>query len=295
MIQRAAPLSDIGRAALWMLGAVASFSSMALAGRAVSLSLDTFEIMTWRSVIGLAIVLILAGASGHLRRVRRQKLGLHMLRNVAHFTGQNLWFFAVATIPLAQVFALEFTTPIWALLLAAPILGERITGRAALAAAAGFVGVLIVARPSPETLSPGVLAAAAAGIAFGLTAVLTRRLTRTEGITSILFWLTLMQAVMGLAMALADGHMTLPSRTEAPFLLIIAVAGLTAHFCLTTALSLAPAGTVMPIDFLRLPLIAVLGMLVFAEPFDPVVLLGGALIFAATYVTLARPARVPQG
>ncbi|WP_246003742.1 DMT family transporter [Histidinibacterium lentulum] len=284
-------MTDTARAGLWMLGAVVSFTSMALAGRAVSLSLDTFEIMTWRSVVGIVIVLTVATATGTIRQVRAERLWLHGVRNLAHFTGQNLWFFAVATIPLAQLFALEFTTPIWALLLAVPILGERITTRALVTAGVGFLGVLIVARPSPETLSPGLMAAAACAVGFGLTAVLTRRLTRTDSITSILFWLTVMQAVFGVICAGIDGDIAMPGRTEAPLLIVIGCAGLAAHFCLTSALSLAPAGVIMPIDFLRLPLITVLGMAIYAEPFDPLVLLGGAIIFAATWSGLARRTR----
>ena len=67
---------------------------------------------------------------------------------------------------------------------------------------------------------------------------------------------------------------------------MIAVAGLVAHFCLTTALSLAPATIVMPIDFTRLPVIAIVGMLLYAEPLDPFVLLGAALIFGANYYNI---------
>jgi drug/metabolite transporter (DMT)-like permease len=284
-------LTDTARAGLWMLGAVVSFTSMALAGRAVSLSLDTFEIMTWRSLVGVVIVLTIATLTGTIRQVSRERLGLHAVRNLAHFTGQNLWFFAVATIPLAQLFALEFTTPIWALLLAVPILGERLTTRALVTAGIGFLGVLIVARPSPESLSPGLMAAAACAVGFGLTAVLTRRLTRTDSITSILFWLTVMQAVFGLVCAGIDGDIAMPGRTELPLLVVIGCAGLAAHFCLTTALALAPAGVIMPIDFLRLPLITVLGMVIYVEPFDPFVLLGGAVIFAATWANIGRRVR----
>ncbi|KAA9009218.1 DMT family transporter [Histidinibacterium aquaticum] len=290
-----APPRDSGaetlRASLWMLGAVVSFTSMALAGRAVSLELDTFEIMTWRSLTGIVIVLAVGTMAGTLRQVSTERLGLHTIRNMAHFTGQNLWFYAIATIPLAQVFALEFTSPIWALLLAPLILSEPITRRAAIVAAIGFAGILVVARPSPETLSPGLVAAAGAALGFGLTAVLTRRLTRSDSITSILFWLTVMQAVFGLVCAGIDGDIALPSAEALPFVIVVGCAGLAAHFCLTTALSLAPASIVMPIDFLRLPLITLLGMALYAEIFDPWVLLGGALIFAANYVNIVLARR----
>jgi drug/metabolite transporter (DMT)-like permease len=135
------PAPQTLRAALWMLGAVASFSSMAVAGRAVSLDHDTFEIMLYRSIVGFLIVMIVARATGHLAEVRRDRLGLHALRNLSHFTGQNLWFLAITLIPLAQVFALEFTSPLWVLVLSPLVLGERMTRIRVLAATLGFVGI----------------------------------------------------------------------------------------------------------------------------------------------------------
>ena len=194
-----------------MIGAIVSFVSMAIAGREVSFELDTFEIMLYRSLAGILIVLAVARAAGRLGDIRARRMGLHALRNVAHFTGQNLWFYAIAAIPLAQVFALEFTLPVWTILLAPLVLGERITRRGLVAAALGFVGILIVARPSPEALSPGLVAAALAAIGFALSALFTRRLTRTETVTSILFWLTVMQAALGLVTAGFDGDIAVPS------------------------------------------------------------------------------------
>ena len=274
------------RAAIWMIGAIVSFSSMAIAGRAVSLELDTFEIMLFRSLIGVVLVYAVTRALGAPLSFRR--LPLHAARNLAHFTGQNLWFFAVATVPLAQVFALEFTTPIWALLLAPLVLSEKITRRGLLAAAIGFAGVLIVARPGSVDVTPGLISAAAAAVGFGLTALFTRRLTRTETVASILMLLTLMQSVLGLICAGYDGDIALPSAAAMPWIGLIAVAGLVAHLCLTKALSLAPAAQVMPIDFARLPLIAVVGMVFYAEDLDPFVFLGGALIVAANWFNLKR-------
>jgi drug/metabolite transporter (DMT)-like permease len=269
-----------------MIGAIVSFTSMAIAGRAVSLDLDTFEIMMYRSLIGVVIVVSIATAAGTLHQVRAQKLGLHFIRNISHFTGQNLWFYSITVIPLAQVFALEFTSPLWVMLLAPFVLGERLTKTQVIAAVIGFVGILIVTRPSPETFHIGLVTAALAAIGFAGSAVFTRKLTRTETITCILFYLTVMQALMGIAFAGFDGDIALPTAANVPWVVVIAVAGLVAHFCLTTALSLAPATIVMPIDFARLPVIAIVGMLIYAEALDPFVLLGAVLIFGANYFNI---------
>lgn len=274
-----------------MLGAVASFSSMAVAGRAVSFELDTFEIMMYRSIVGFVLVLGVARLTGQIGTITTRSPRTHIIRNLCHFTGQNLWFYAITVIPLAQVFALEFTAPLWVLILSPLVLGERLTGTRALAAVIGFAGILIVARPSPETLNMGTIAAAAAAIGFAGSILMTKRLTRTETLTCILFWMTLLQIGLGLACAGYDGDIALPSLTSAPWLVLIGCAGLLAHFCLTTALSLAPATLVTPVDFLRLPVIAIIGILVYAEPVDAFVIVGALVIFGANYLNLWRETR----
>ncbi|GLO70559.1 DMT transporter permease [Phaeobacter inhibens] len=276
----------IGTAAIWMIGAIVSFSAMAIAGREAGLSLDTFEIMTYRSAVGLVIVVAVLTATGSWRQVRRDRLGLHLIRNAAHFTGQNLWFFAVTLIPLAQVFALEFTSPLWVLMLSPLLLGEALTKPRVLAAALGFIGILIVARPSPESLNFGVIAAASSAVFFALTIMFTKRLTRHEPISSILLWLTLMQLGMGLAISGWDGVIAIPNAATALWLLVIGCAGLTAHFCMTKALAIAPATVVVPIDFARLPTIAVAGMLIYGEALNLWILLGAAVIFCANYINI---------
>jgi drug/metabolite transporter (DMT)-like permease len=277
-----------------MTGAIGSFSAMAIAGRAVSLDHDTFELMLYRSIVGIVIVVAVAGALGRLGEVTTKNLGLHAVRNVFHFTGQNLWFYAITVVPLAQVFALEFTSPLWSLLLAPLILGERLTRTRVLFAALGFCGILIVARPFSGTADPNLLFAAASAIGFAGSAVFTRLLTRTTTIVCILFWLTVMQAVFGVICAGFDGDIALPTLRALPWLVVIGCAGLLAHFCLTNALSLAPATVVLPIDFLRLPLIAVLGMLIYGEPLDPWVFLGGGVIIAATVANMRSEHRAAQ-
>jgi len=284
-------MNDTFKAAFWMSGAILSFTSMAIAGRAVSFELDTFEIMMYRSFVGVVLVVTVAGLAGTLNQVSTRNMGLHFIRNLSHFAGQNLWFYAITVIPLAQVFALEFTSPIWAILLSPLILGEKLRPIGLLAALIGFLGILIVARPNPQTLDVGQIAAACAAIGFALSALFTRKLTRTESITCILFYLTVMQAAFGVVFAGFDGDIALPSANSLPWIVLIACAGLVAHYCLTTALRLAPASVVMPIDFIRLPLIAVVGMTLYAEQIDLWVLVGAAVIFAGNYLNILSQVR----
>ena len=286
-----AEMNTTVKAALWMIGTIASFSSMAVAGREVASELDTFEIMMYRSLFGVFIVIVVGAAAGTLGQINRQNFGTQVLRNAAHFTGQNLWFYAVTVIPLAQVFALEFTTPLWVIVLSPLLLGERLTPTRAFAAIMGFIGILIVARPDMAGINSGVITAASSAIFFALTIILTKRLTRTQSITCILFYLTTMQLIFGVIAAGYDGDVALPSLTALPFVLLIGAAGLLAHFCITKALSLAPATVVVPIDFIRLPTIAVVGMLLYNEAIDIWVFVGAAVIFAGNYFNLWHETR----
>ena len=278
--------ANILQAAAWMMGAVVSFSCMAVGGRSVSFELDTFEIMMFRSFVGFIVVVGFAKMLGTLSDVKYDRLGTHALRNVFHFAGQNLWFYALTLIPLAQVVALEFTSPLWVLVLSPLFLGERLTRIRVIAAICGFVGVLIVARPSPETISVGMISAAIAAIGFAGTMILTKRLTRTQSLTCILFWMTAMQAVLGIVCAGYDGDIAVPSLPSVPWLVLIGLAGLCAHFCLTKALTLAPATVIVPVDFLRLPVIAIIGLTLYAEPLDIFVILGAIIIFGANYANI---------
>ena len=274
------------KAAFWMIGAMISFSLMAISGRELAPELNTFEIMFFRSLIGLVIVVTIGALAGTLPQIKTDRLGLHVLRNTAHFTGQNLWFLAVAFIPFSQLFALEFSTPLWVALLAPMFLGEALTRRRLLSVGIGFSGVLIVARPDLSQLDPTISAAMACAICFACSLMATKKLTIDQSITCILFWLTLMQLGMGLVAVVFTGSVSMPQGIEYIWVITVGICGLTAHFCITKALALAPAIVVIPLDFLRLPLISLIGFLAYGEAFEWTVVFGAMLIFAAVFVNL---------
>jgi len=279
-------------AALWMTGSILGFSALAVAGREIGPALDTFEVMLYRSLIGVVVVLTVARARGRMAEIEPRYLHLHLLRNVLHFAGQNLWLFALALIPMAQLFALEFSYPIIVALTAPLFLSEPLTRSRLIAAAVGFVGILVVARPFGDGgLSIGLAGALLCALGFAGSAIVTTRLTRGATVTGILFWLATMQSVLGLACAGWDGAIALPTRAVLPWVAVMGLAGLGAYFCLTKALSLAPAAIVTPVDFLRLPLIGIVGMMFYDEPLDLWVFVGGALILAGNWVNLASENR----
>ena len=278
--------SEPMKATVWMIGAMFSFSLMAVSGRELATNLNTFEIMLFRSIIGCLIVLAIGYFAKTLAEIKRDRLGLHLFRNLAHFSGQNLWFLAVASIPFSQLFALEFSTPVWVALLAPLFLGEVLTKQRVLAVILGFAGVLIVARPDINQFDFAIVAAVACAICFAGSMMATKSLTSDQSITCILFWLTLMQLAMGLVATVFTDTIAFPEGINIFWIVIVGIGGLTAHFCITNALALAPAIVVIPLDFMRLPLISVIGFLAYGEAFELPILVGAGVIFIAILLNL---------
>ena len=274
------------RATIFMIGAMISFTLMAISGRALEAKLDTFEIMTYRSLFGIILVLVIARMAGTHTEIRRVRLGLHIVRNLFHFAGQNLWFYAILYIPLSQLFAFEFSTPLWVAILAPFVLKEQLTASRIMAASLGFFGILLVARPDLSSVDIALIAAALCAVGFAGAALCTKLLTRTESTTSILFWLTVLQAIFGIVCAGYDGQIDVPRGTEILWVLIIGICGLMAHFCITSALQCAPATVVTPLEFLRLPLITVVGYFMYQEPLEALVFLGAGIVLLANIINL---------
>jgi drug/metabolite transporter (DMT)-like permease len=274
------------QAAIWMTGTIVSFSAMAVSGREISFELDTFEIMMYRSIIGLIIVILLAKLFKTHREITTQNISLHFYRNLSHFTGQNLWFYALTLIPFAQLFAFEFSVPLWVMLAAPFLLRERLTNIRIISILVGFIGILIVTRPWLAGLAPGIIPAALCAIGFACSVIFTKQLTQKVSITCILFWLTSMQLLMAIICAGYDGDISLPSSSNFIWIIIIGIGGLLAHFCITKALQLAPATVVTPIDFCRLPVIAAIGYVFYNEALDIFIIGGAIIIFIANYINI---------
>ncbi len=292
--RKKASSSATWRAAAWVVGALFSFMAMAVAGREISRELDTFQLMLYRSLIAMAVIVMLAGLSRRgFGQFATRRLPLHLLRNLVHFVGQFGWFYGIALIPLAEVFAIEFTTPLWVALLAPLLLGERLTALRGGAVLLGFVGVLIVIRPGSASIGPGTVAVLIAALGFAGTMLATKRLTATESPLAILFYMALIQAPLGLLPSL--GALQFPGTVTWIWLFVVTLCGLSAHYCLARAFALADAVIVAPMDFLRLPLIALVGMALYAEPLDPWVFLGGGLILLGNYANLRAEARRVAG
>lgn len=271
------------RAALWMSGALVSFMAMAISGRELAAELTTFQILFFRSLVGLAAVVILLQRSGWTQ-VRTQKFGTHLVRNLAHFGGQYGWFYGLAFIPLTEVFAIEFTVPIWTAILATIVLGERMNRLRALAVALGFAGILVILRPGIAIVSPAALAVLGGALGYAASHVFTKRLSSTDTPLAILFYMTVIQLPLGFVPALPGW--VWPSAPLWPWVAVVALTALSAHYCLARAFRLADATVVVAMDFLRLPLIAVVGFVFYGEALQIWVLVGAVIVFAAAWLNL---------
>lgn len=272
------------KAAFWMIGALVSFTLMAIAGRELSTTYGTFEILFFRSLVGLVIMTAIMSRYG-FHHIRPRRFGLHSARNIIHFFGQAGWFYGLGLIPLASVFAIEFTTPIWTAIAATLLLGEKLTKARGAAIALGFFGILLILRPGIEIIEPAAFAVLGAAICYALTHIFTKKLIADNSVLTIIFYMSVIQLPLALGLSISDW--VTPDWASAPYFLIVGVTALTAHLSLTKALQLADATVVIPMDFMRLPLIALVGYLLYGEIIEPWLFVGAGLIFGGIYLNLA--------
>jgi drug/metabolite transporter (DMT)-like permease len=274
-----------------MLGALASFTTMAIAARELTLGMSVVQALFFRSLICVIVLMPFAviGGGGPFRKIATQRPKLHLARNTIHYFGQLGWVYALSLLPLAAVFSIEFTVPIWTAILAAIFLGEGFTRWRVIGVVMGFIGILVIVRPGPEMLeaaeaSLATLAMVGAAVLYAATFVFTRHMAQTESPLAIIFWMNLIQLGIGIIPALllwVD-----PEPESLPWIVLIGLGGLCSHWCVAHAMRHADAAVVAPMDFIRLPLIAVIGYVFYNEPWNPFILIGGVIIFAGNMVNL---------
>ena len=271
----------LARVVLWMVGALLSFSVMAVSIRALAKGgLSIFEILAIRSGVALLVLLILLAVRPNLRvHARPRRMGLNLLRNCVHYAAQYAWAVSITILPLAMVFALEFTMPAWTALLAVWLLHERMTPSRAGVVALGVIGVLVILRPGIAGFNPAAILVLLAAFGFAITMITTKQLTATETTFGIVFWMTVIQLPLSLLGSDPAVFVHLETRHILPAL-GVGIAGLTSHYCLSNAFRAGDATLVVPLDFMRIPLIAVVGWAFYGERLDIFVLLGALIIVA---------------
>ncbi len=270
-------------AALWMAGWLSLMLVITIAGREAAREINVFQLMEMRSVLGFVLLYPLIRAGGGFGKMRTNRLPQHITRNLIHYGAQLGWFFALTLIPIGQLVAIEFTMPIWTAILAASFLGERMTVWKITAIVLGVIGVVVIVRPTSE-VNPGQLIALAAAVGFGVSVAMVKSLTRTESTLAIMFWMLVVQSAAGLLPALYVWAW--PPVHLWGWVVLIAICGTFSHYCMARAMLHAEATVVIPMDFLRVPLSAAAGWLIYSERLDLFTVLGAALILAGNLLNL---------
>jgi drug/metabolite transporter (DMT)-like permease len=215
----------------------------------------------------------------------------HIVRNLIHYGAGLGWFFALTLIPLGQVVSIEFTMPIWTAILAASFLGEHMSAAKIAAIALGVVGVIIIVRPVAGEINPGQLIALAAAVGFGISVAMMKSLTRTENTLTIIFWMLVIQSAAGFFPSLYVWQWPTPATWS--WMAAIAFCGTFSHYCMARAMLYADATVVLPMDFLRVPLTATAGWLIYSERLDAFTVLGAVLILTGNLLNLRAVQPVP--
>ena len=278
-------MTAAGRAAAWMVLTAASFALGLVAIRALAPRFSPEQILLFRAVFAVVVF-----APGHAAA------GLAAMRGPAgrHFAGCGLaacigigsWNWAVPRMPLADATALNFTLPLFTVVLAAAFLGERMGPRRALALALGFAGVLVILRPGFAEIGVPALVALANPLAFAVAAILIRALARQGRTGPVIFNMHLVMAAAALAASLATGW-AWPRAGDLPWVLGVGVFGTLAYVGVVRSLALVEAGVYAAFDFLRLPFATLVAVAWFGEPLDAWTW-AGALVIVASSVWNAR-------
>ena len=270
-----------------MSGALFSFCFMAVAARELSHGINTLEILFGRSLVGLVGSVGLIVGTRQWALFKTEKFKFHVGRNLSHYFGQYGWFLGVSLLPLSQVFAIEFTSPLWTTLLAAVFLGEALTLQRVFAVVLGFTGVYVIVNPGQGMMNIGALCVLIAAVCFSSGNIFTKRLVQTDNPLTILFFMSAIQLPMGLALSYTS--LTMPEGVQWLWLFVVGLSSMTSHFCMARAMQKTDISVVVTLDFLRLPLITLIGVFVYAEVFQPIMVMGSLMVLGANLISVYRP------
>ncbi|MBD9369062.1 DMT family transporter [Xanthomonas sp. XNM01] len=279
------------RAALLMLGSTAFFAMMVIAIRLASESLHTFEVAFFRNLFGLvaALPLLLRHGPGLLRTTQFPR---YIFRCLIGVCSMIAGFWAIGHLPLAQAISLSYSTPLFATIAAAALLGEQVRVRRWAAVALGFAGVLLIVRPGTTGFSTGTMIALLAALLSSLVAIQIKQLSATEPADRIVLYTTLLWVPMSLLPALSVWQW--PQGIVWLWLAAAGLFGTGGHMLWTRALKLGEVSALTPIGFMQLPIVAVLAWLLFDEAIDRWTLAGALVIFGANAYIAHREATLAR-
>lgn len=282
-------MSDAAKGAWWMIGAAAALTAMAVFIK----FLPVYSILLMiflRNVINLILMAPSIWRQGK-SVYQTEKLALHALRNALLYGGNVAWFYGVTLIALANVAALQFTSPLFTAIVAAAFLSEKITGHRIIAIAVGFAGALIIIRPGMIPIETGTLVILLAALLYSGANVVTKRLSDTESGNTVVFYMSV--TILLYSAIPAFFVWKTPELADLPAFVGLGITGYATHYCITRSLAKGDASFVIAFDFMRLPFSAIVGWFLFREILDFWTCVGALIIFAAGYYSTVREVRKP--
>ena len=294
MFDRSSPITAFAampatiRGALWMTVGTAGFAVAAGIIRHTSAELHTFEIVFFRNLFALFIMLpwVMRQGAGALRTKR---IGLYTFRACLALTAMISWYTAITLVPLGDAVALSFTAPIFTTILAGIFLHEVIRARRWSAVLVGFLGVLVILRPGFETVDPNLFIVIVSSVAFAGSGIVIKILSRTDSPNAIVTWMAIYLTPLSLVPALFVWRT--PEVATLLWLVALAAATTTGHIGLTRAYAVAEATAVQPFAYVHLPFVAIVGYIAFGEVPTAWTWIGAAIIAAACLYIAHREAR----
>jgi drug/metabolite transporter (DMT)-like permease len=265
---------------LWMMGAVVFFTVMTVSIRFLVGSIPEVEQIFFRSVI---VIVVLAPwlVRNRFKAMRTKRFGLSLVRAVLIGIGTLTWFYAVGRIPLAEAVALHFTLPLFGILLAIAVLGEKVGKHRWIATIVGFGGTLVILRPGFIEVEPVTLIVLLSAAAYAAGAIAGKKLLDTDAPLTVVFYTNLLIGVFAAIPTVLDW--VTPGAADMPAILAIGISAAVAHTCIARAFACADASFILPLEFMRLPVTGIAAYFLFAEAPDAWTIAGAVIIFGTVW------------
>lgn len=267
-----------------MLLAVISFCIVAIGVKEISTNISAIQIIFFRSFIGLFLLFVVFRKK--FQELTFMKIKRHLKRNIFHLLGQYGWVLGIVYLSLTEVTAIEFTVPIWIIIFAAIYLNEKMTRWKIVSVLICFLGVLVIVRPGFEIFNIHTIIVLFSAISYAIAHISTKKIVKTETPLDIIIIMCITQTPIAFVLSLKNWNY--PNLPDLFWLIIISIAAISAHFSLAKAFKETTIGEVITLDYVRLPILSLIGIMIYKEDFDLLLLSGALLIIVGNYINLKK-------
>jgi len=282
------PISNPVLGSLWMLSSCVFYACSASLVREVGDTYTPYQMTMIRSFVAVAVLAPVYIREGGILVFIPKRFFMHFLTGVFTYLGIVFWFFATASMPIADFFALQFVTPLLTMAFAIIFLREQSDLRSWVAALVGFCGVLVILRPGIIEVSFAAIAALISALFYASDNTVIKSLSRNVSATMIVYYAHLLMIPISLPMAVLTWKQ--PTLYDFGIIVAICLCLTMAYLSVTKAIALTVARVVQPVNFMRMPIAAVFGWVLFSEFPDLWTWIGAVVIFCATTYAVRRGA-----